>query len=288
LKKTYIYANSQILAQHDGAPGTSNKYFYLHDRLGSVREIISQSGSVVNYYTYDPFGVTRESGGSLTNYFMFTGQYYDSQIDWYYLRERMYDPVLMRLTGRDSFSGDFTEPLTLHKYLYCGNEPINSIDPTGLWQSGRRNYHEGDNDWYGHSDMGYGRGDFDYTELDYMTWSAPWNILTGTRLHFMGLGSAQMYVYFAIMAGDSRAFGWAGHMGQDSFSRYGKGYSPLGHLIADDIPDNPYVYDAEGNRRLSSEYIEADRWTKQMEEIWYLFQDPYEWIGASGDDASDF
>ncbi len=29
--------------------------------------------------------------------------------------------------------GKFEQPLTLHKYLYCGNDPINSIDPRGEW-----------------------------------------------------------------------------------------------------------------------------------------------------------
>jgi len=39
IEKTYIYANSQIIAQHDGKYD-ADRYFYLHDRLGSVREII--------------------------------------------------------------------------------------------------------------------------------------------------------------------------------------------------------------------------------------------------------
>jgi hypothetical protein len=43
----------------------------------------------------------------------------------------MYDPQLMRFTGRDPVKGDGQEPITLHKYLYCGNEPINRIDPKG-------------------------------------------------------------------------------------------------------------------------------------------------------------
>ena len=37
--KTYIYADRQILAQHDG-DSSDPRYFYLHDRLGSVRLII--------------------------------------------------------------------------------------------------------------------------------------------------------------------------------------------------------------------------------------------------------
>lgn len=45
IMKTYIYGNSEVLAQHNG-PHTAAKYFYLHDRLGSVRQIINTSGLV--------------------------------------------------------------------------------------------------------------------------------------------------------------------------------------------------------------------------------------------------
>lgn len=48
----------------------------------------------------------------------------------------MYDPPLMRFTSRYPVFGKFEEPMTLHKYLYCLNDPINKIDPTGLWNPG--------------------------------------------------------------------------------------------------------------------------------------------------------
>lgn len=64
---------------------------------------------------------------------MFTGQYFDWEIGQYYLRARQYDPILMRMTGRDSINGRYEEPLTLHKYLYCLNDPTNRVDPSGLW-----------------------------------------------------------------------------------------------------------------------------------------------------------
>jgi len=130
IKKTYIYANSQIIAQYDGSH-TANRYFYLHDRLGSVREIINSSGAVVNYYTYQPFGEALESSESVANPFKFTGQYFDSEIGLYYLRNRQYHPKIYRFTSRDLVAGDFQNPLSLHKYLYCGNEPANRIDPWG-------------------------------------------------------------------------------------------------------------------------------------------------------------
>jgi len=45
IMKIYIYGNSEVLAQHNG-PHTATKCFYLHDRLGSVRQIINTSGLV--------------------------------------------------------------------------------------------------------------------------------------------------------------------------------------------------------------------------------------------------
>lgn len=128
--KTYVYANAQVLCQHDG-DHSAPRYFYMHDRLGSVRQIINTSANVVKYYTYEPFGEVLEEDGTLTNNMMFTGQYFDAEIDQYYLRARQYDPHISRFTARDLIFGEFEEPLTLHKYLYCRNDPINKIDWNG-------------------------------------------------------------------------------------------------------------------------------------------------------------
>ncbi len=131
--KSYIYENSRIIAQRDGGQSAS-KYFYVNDRLGSVRQVIDMYGSVKRNYTYSPFGQLLESGaasGAPSNPFMFTGQWFDDEISQYYLRARMYDPVLMRFTARDPVRGKFKDPLTLHVYLYCLNEPINRADPSG-------------------------------------------------------------------------------------------------------------------------------------------------------------
>lgn len=108
--KSYVYGNAQVIAMYDGAQETNtDKYFYMHDRLGSVRELIDRIGAVVLMYTYNPFGelLASNEGQAPSNCFKFTGR----------------DPIL----------GKFEEPLTLHKYLYCGNNPLNGIDPQGLW-----------------------------------------------------------------------------------------------------------------------------------------------------------
>jgi RHS repeat-associated protein len=134
IKKTYIYGNSQILAQHNGSY-SAPRYFYLHDRLGSVRLVINSAGDVNNTYTYNPFGemFATECAESVSNPLKFTGQWFDSETGQYYLRARMYDPQLMRFTSIDPAFGKFEEPLTLHRYLYCGNDPLNRLDLTGEW-----------------------------------------------------------------------------------------------------------------------------------------------------------
>jgi len=147
LTSSYFYADAQILAQKRTDPPEDPNFagpinFYVHDRLGSVRLVVVPgydeltemwSVNAANAYTYTPFGGFYEGQcvENIDNPFKFTGQWYDAEIDQYYLRARMYDPAMMRFTARDSIRGENTEPLTLHKYLYCGNEPLNRIDPTG-------------------------------------------------------------------------------------------------------------------------------------------------------------
>ncbi|MBN1766614.1 MAG: RHS repeat-associated core domain-containing protein [Sedimentisphaerales bacterium] len=133
IEKTYIYANNQIICQYDGDT-SGDKYFYLADRLGSVREVIDENADVKHLYTYDPFGNMIESDSDeddIENAFRFTGQYYDEGIGQYYLRARQYDPWIARFTGIDPVQGNHQEPLTLHAYLYCLNNPINRVDPSG-------------------------------------------------------------------------------------------------------------------------------------------------------------
>jgi len=136
LETSYIYADGQILCQvRHGAQGTDRRY-YVHDRLGSVRMVVGydgQTASVANSYAYRPFGAFYEGEcvETVDNPFCFTGQWQDVEIGQYYLRARQYDPTMMRFTTRDPVRGKMQEPLTLHRYLYCWNDPSNLVDLTG-------------------------------------------------------------------------------------------------------------------------------------------------------------
>jgi len=143
LTNSYVYAHAQVLLQHPG-DWTAAKYFYMHDRLGSVRLVFesvwdtasSQYKPVVrNLYTYDAYGKRLGEGAdtieTVYNPFQFTGQWYDAEIGQYYLRARQYDPQLLRFTSRDPVFGGYEDPMSLHAYLYCWNNPINMVDPSG-------------------------------------------------------------------------------------------------------------------------------------------------------------
>jgi len=136
--KIGTYAQPIAFYEYENDQPDPNCFFYLHDRLGSVRQVLDSSGIVKNTYTYTPFGQDPNSqfAETVDNPFMFTGQWYDDEVAQYYLRARMYDPQIMRLTARDPADIYFQEPLMLHRYLYCGNDPINWIDPSGEFLEG--------------------------------------------------------------------------------------------------------------------------------------------------------
>jgi RHS repeat-associated protein len=120
----YIYGpGGQILEQIQG----STAYYYHADRLGSVRALTIQAGAVVATYTYDAYGATTASTGSLANPFRYTGEYQDAESGLYYLRARYYDPASQQFLTRDPLLA-----VTGQAYNYAGGSPLNATDPLGL------------------------------------------------------------------------------------------------------------------------------------------------------------
>jgi len=139
--RRYYWASGQVLLQEDSDPNTAaaGRYFYLHDRLGSVRLVVNAAGQVKHRYEYDPFGRTQvhqAAADAPENPWQFAGQFFDPDLGQYYLRARYYHPALPRVTARDPVQGDFEEPLSLHPYLYCRSDPVNDVDPSGEFAMG--------------------------------------------------------------------------------------------------------------------------------------------------------
>ncbi|MCT7981237.1 RHS repeat-associated core domain-containing protein, partial [Laspinema olomoucense] len=124
----YLHGLDLISQERDGSES-----FYLVDGLGSTRILTDEGGEVTNTYSYDAFGNIISSGGTIENDYRFAGEQYDENLDQYYLRQRSYDAGIGRFTRRDTYEGRLGNPVTLHKYLYANGNPVNYVDPTGLY-----------------------------------------------------------------------------------------------------------------------------------------------------------
>jgi RHS repeat-associated protein len=107
--------------------------YYLVDGLGSTRGLANGAGGVTDVYNYDAFGNLIGRTGSTVNGYLFAGEQYDSNLGGYYLRQRYYDQYRGRFASQDPFEGWMSDPMSLHNYLYAHANPVNAIDPSGLF-----------------------------------------------------------------------------------------------------------------------------------------------------------
>lgn len=125
---------NEILTKTDNA---GNVVYYHTDGLGSVTKLTGGSGQVLEQYNYAVYGqvtIKNASGTVLTasafsNRFFFTGAEYVASLGLYNLKNRFYSAGLGRFLQTDPIghSGD-----GYNIYRYCGNNPVNAIDPYGL------------------------------------------------------------------------------------------------------------------------------------------------------------
>jgi RHS repeat-associated protein len=108
----------------------STTSYYQQDGLGSVTSLSSSAGVVANTYTYDSFGNTTASTGTLRNYFQYTGREFDSETGIYEYRARYYDPTAGRFLSEDPLG--FKAGVDFYRYVR--NQPVNFADPSGLYQ----------------------------------------------------------------------------------------------------------------------------------------------------------
>lgn len=122
---TYIYGIGidEILLMNRGAIN----YYYCHDGLGNVVNLVDRLGELVESYSYDVYGQPRIVS-YLDNRHMFTGIEYDKDLDFYYFRARYYSAKIGRFVTLDPLG--FYEPN--NRYAYVSNNPVRYTDPTGL------------------------------------------------------------------------------------------------------------------------------------------------------------
>jgi len=130
VSRTYTYGLNRI-SENQLVGSTWTPSFYGHDGHGNVCFLTSLAGAVTDTYKYDAFGVLIGGSGSTPNSFLYSGEQYDSTLHLYYLRARYFNPAVGRFQTADPYEGTTSDPLTLNKYVYAANNPVNRIDPSG-------------------------------------------------------------------------------------------------------------------------------------------------------------
>ena len=125
----YLYglAVDQIIARTSSSGVTA---WYMTDQLGSVRDVVSTSGTVLDHIVYGSFGnIISQTNSSNGDRFLFTGMEYDATTGIYYDHARYYDPTTGRFVSQDPkgfAAGD------ANLYRYARNSPAGAEDPSGL------------------------------------------------------------------------------------------------------------------------------------------------------------
>jgi RHS repeat-associated protein len=123
---SYIYGPQGLPIEQVG-PGDTPSYFF-HDAIGSTRALLGSTGALAATFNYGAFGATTKGTGTARTPIRFAGGYVDETTGLIYLVHRYYDPTSGLFLTVDPALGVTAKP-----YSYAGDDPINQIDPTGMF-----------------------------------------------------------------------------------------------------------------------------------------------------------
>lgn len=151
-KRLFLQAEEGLLAEVAPSGDVIQSYGWQPEQFYGMSPLFLRKGSVYFYYESDPSGVPRQltdkagvvvweamttwTFGSLVasgieQPWRFPGQYFDAETGLDYNVARYYDP----LTGRYISSDPSGLAGGLNSYAYADADPINLVDPYGLWAS---------------------------------------------------------------------------------------------------------------------------------------------------------
>jgi RHS repeat-associated protein len=137
----YVYGVTGVIGfTVQKGEGVVEKYWYTKNMQGDVTHIHDSNGVLKAEYQYDAWGnqtiLVNVNDIANINTIRYRGYYWDAELGLYYLQSRYYDPEVCRFISPDiveilNFTKNHVNGLNL--YIYCGNDPVNYTDSTGLF-----------------------------------------------------------------------------------------------------------------------------------------------------------
>jgi RHS repeat-associated protein len=146
--RQYLYDGDELFAELDGSGAVIAEYayywrvdnphsvrrsgvmyYYASEVPGHITGLLSSTGSVINRYSYSPFGVIQDSSVTISSDILrYAGRELDRETGLYLMRARYYDPGMARFISEDPIGLDGG----INVYVFAGNDPVNARDPSGL------------------------------------------------------------------------------------------------------------------------------------------------------------
>jgi RHS repeat-associated protein len=134
--KNYIYLGNRLIATQQATGSNTEIVQYHHpDRLGTRLITNAQDTSVQEQVTL-PYGVSINAETTGTTNRRFTSYDRSSVTGLDYAVNRHYDSSQGRFTQVDPIgmsAASSNDPQSMNMYAYCGNDPVNRVDPDGLF-----------------------------------------------------------------------------------------------------------------------------------------------------------
>ena len=136
-------------------------------------EVIAEETTTEEETTEEQPAVEDEPTADITtelvkeNPYRYSHYYFDRKTQNYYLQARYYNPRLGRFISLDPLRGDITNPLSLNRYVYGLNNPVNYVDPTGFYSIEMTGNNEAGN-------LDYGNGFVTLLGIDFPIYAPPY------------------------------------------------------------------------------------------------------------------
>jgi|GEM_PF-1207430 len=124
-----IYSHAPGLIIEDAV----NDIFYNHQDAKGSTSLVSNATGILNAHVYSAYGDLIDSAAVNESQYLYGGEYFNKANNAYNLRKRWYRPELGRFTQMDTWPGNAQNPISYNKYLYGNADPVNHLDPTGMF-----------------------------------------------------------------------------------------------------------------------------------------------------------